>query len=145
MPNRIIKESICTSDQIDGLTASAECLFYRLMVNADDFGLFDGRLKVIASKCYPLKSIDINSVQADLALLLAAKLIFLYEVDDKPFLKLSGWDKHQQIRAKRAKYPLPEQGSAINCNQLISSASNCPRNPIQSNLIQSNPIQSNPI
>ena len=43
MPNRIIKESICRSDQINGLTAFEEVLFYRLMVSVDDFGRYDGR------------------------------------------------------------------------------------------------------
>ena len=35
MPNRIIKETICTSDTIDLLNAEEERLFYRLLVNAD--------------------------------------------------------------------------------------------------------------
>ena len=36
MPNRVIKESICTSEQIDALTPFEEITFYRLIVNADD-------------------------------------------------------------------------------------------------------------
>ena len=39
MPNRILKESICTSESLVGLSAEAEVLFYRLIVKADDFGL----------------------------------------------------------------------------------------------------------
>ena len=44
MPNRILKESICTNEQIDGLTAFEETVFYRLIVICDDFGRFDGRI-----------------------------------------------------------------------------------------------------
>jgi hypothetical protein len=42
------------------------------------------------------------------------------------------WDKHQQIRAKKSKYPAPDEI----CNQMISNDIKCSRNPIQS---ESNP------
>jgi hypothetical protein len=132
MPNRIIKESICTSDEIDKLTAEEEVFFYRLMVIVDDFGLIDARIPILKSKCYPLKSIDINVIQANLASLVAVGLVNLYRVEGKPYLSITNWAKHQQIRAQRAKYPMPDEGVAITCNQLISDA------PV----IQSNPIQS---
>jgi len=143
VPNRIIKESICTSEQIDSLSQSAEILFYRLMVNCDDYGLFDARLKLVASKCYPLKSIEINSLRDDLASLQAANLVFLYEVDGKTYGKLTSWEKHQQVRAKRAKFPLPENGSEIICNQLIANVPGIQSNPIQSES-NPNPIQEEP-
>ena len=44
MPNRIIKESICTSDNVDQLTAFEETVFVRLIVNCDDFGRMDGMI-----------------------------------------------------------------------------------------------------
>lgn len=118
MPNRIIKESICSSEEIDALTPEQEVLFYRLMVAVDDYGRHDARLKIIASKCYPLKSIDIRSIQVNLDRLQEVGLIQLYEVEGRPYVCLSNWAKHQQIRAKRAKYPGPEESSDITCNQM---------------------------
>lgn len=141
MPNRIIKETICTDEQIDGLSESAEILFYRLIVNADDYGLFDARLKLVASKCYPLKSIDIKSIQVDLACLQAVNLVFLYEVDGKPYGKLVTWERHQQVRAKRAKFPLPKTGSEIICNQLLANVPGIQSNPIQSNPAKRDSVQ----
>ena len=47
MPNRIIKESIRTSDSINELNWFEEVLFYRLMVSCDDYGRFDGRIAII--------------------------------------------------------------------------------------------------
>lgn len=132
MPNRIIKESICTSEEIDLLTPEQEVFFYRLMVVVDDFGLMDARLSILKARCYPLKSIDINCMQMNLAALQAVGLIQLYQVNEKPYLSITKWANHQQIRAKRAKYPMPDEGSDINCNQLITNV------PV----IQSNPIQS---
>ena len=55
MPNRIIKESICTSDSINQLTPFQEVFFYRLLVNCDDYGRLDARPEVLASKLYPLR------------------------------------------------------------------------------------------
>ena len=49
MPNRVIKESICTSDTLDHLSADEERFFYRLLVQVDDFGGHGGRV-VIASQ-----------------------------------------------------------------------------------------------
>lgn len=136
MPNRIIKESICTSEEIDSLTPEQEVFFYRLMVNCDDYGLFDGRAKIIASKCYPLKSVDIKLIQEMLSALIQVGLISMYEVDGKPYLTISKWADHQQIRAKRAKYPMPSDGRLIvddiNRNQVIADAPVNQSNPIQS-------------
>lgn len=135
MPNRIIKESICTSEDIDALSDGAECFFYRLTVNCDDYGLMDARMPIIKAKCYPLKSIDINRIHLFLEELESRGLISLYEVDERPYLRLTSWSKHQQVRAKKAKFPTPEQGKPITCKQLISSDRKCHRNPIQSNPI----------
>lgn len=136
MPNRIIKESICTSDSIDQLTAFQETLFYRLIVRCDDYGRFDGRPKIISSSCFPLRDIRTQQIEEALRALTSAELVTLYQVGGKPFLQMKTWDRHQQIRAKRSKYPAPDgemNTSDIICNQMISSDSKCLRNPIQSN------------
>jgi hypothetical protein len=139
VPNRIIKESICASEEIDALTSDQEVFFYRLMVVVDDFGLMDARPAIIKAKCYPLKSIDINYIQVMLSALQTLGLIRMYMVSGKPYLSITNWAKHQQIRAKRAKYPMPDQADDSTCNQLISDAPVIQSNPIQS---ESNP---NPI
>lgn len=141
VPNRIIKESICTSDSIDHLSIEAERLFYRLIVNCDDYGVLDARLPIIKSKCFPLKSSDItdNQLHSWLVELEAQQMVFFYENSGHEYLKMSSWERHQQIRAKRPKYPLPGDenshkiSSEIIGNQMITNV------PV----IQSNPIQSN--
>lgn len=62
MPSRIIKESICTSDEIDKLSAFAEVFFYRLIVNCDDYGRFDARPKILGSRLFPLRDVRENQV-----------------------------------------------------------------------------------
>lgn len=135
MPNRILKESICTSDSIDTLSWFEECLFYRLIVNCDDFGRFDGRTSVIKNRLFPLKeSITLKNVSAAINNLARAGLVMPYECDGKPFLYLPSWNEHQNVRAKRSKYPEPSGVNTDDCKCMQMHA-NVP-------VIQSNP---NPI
>lgn len=128
MPNRIIKESICQSDSIDSLTWFEEVLFYRLIVVCDDFGRFDGRIQIIKGSCFPLKDVTLRQIATALDKLMTVGLVQGYEVQGRPYLQLSTWERHQQIRAKRSKYPACDD----TCNQMISFDIKCSRNPIQS-------------
>ena len=138
MPNRILKESICTSENIDDLSWFEEVVFYRLIVNCDDYGRMDGRSKILKARLFPLKSVTDKQISDAVQSLRTAGIVDLYFVDGKPFLQLRTWDKHQQTRAKKSKFPPP----VSTCNHLISSDINC--NQMISNVpvIQSNPIQS---
>lgn len=144
MPNRILKEGICTSDSIDSLSWFEEVLFYRLIVNCDDYGRFDGRTSVIKNRLFPLKeNITAQSVKKAIDKLATVGLVALYEFEGKPYLQLPTWEKHQIVRAKKSKYPPFDtdlKASANICMQMQSNESKCFRNPIQSN---TNPIRNN--
>lgn len=136
MPNRILKESICTSDTLDQLNSFQETVFYRLIVNCDDYGRMDARPKVLAARLYPLKDIRAEQIENALRALSSAGLVILYEVDGKPFVQMKTWERHQQIRAKKSRYPSPDgakTSSENTCNHMSADVSKCPRNPIQSN------------
>lgn len=133
MPDRIIRESICTSDTLNQLSDFEERFWNRLIVNCDDYGRFDARPTILKSRLFPLmESKTKKDMTGALDKLASVGLVELYEVDGKPFLRVVTWDKYQRIRAKRSKYPEPV-GS---CCQMTSYDSTCPRNPIQS---ESNP------
>lgn len=125
MPNRILKESICTSGNLNQLSPQEEVFFYRLIVICDDFGLADARPQILRSKCFPLKvdAVKEKDMEAWLAALVKAELCFLYEVDGKRYLKMTTWDGHQQRRAVKPKFPPPEG----NGYHLISPDSKPPR------------------
>ena len=133
MPNRIIKESICTSPNVDVLSRDAEVFFYRLIVQCDDYGRMDARRAILRARCYPLQIDRVSEAQigAWLAELEAAGLVALYHVDASEYLHVQTWEKHQQVRAKRSRYPAPPTHDS-NGNHVIADASICPRNPIQS-------------
>lgn len=126
MPNRILKESICTSDSINKLSWFEEVLFYRLMVNCDDFGRYDARPAVIKGKLFPLKgNVTIKTVTDAINKLASAELVTLYQHEGKPYLYLPTWNDHQTIRAKKSKFPDPSESTCIhmnaneiNCNQM---------------------------
>ena len=130
LPNRIIKESICTSEDIASLSMGAEILFYHLMVKVDDFGVYFGNEQIIKNTCFPLKSseIKVKQVESWLNELVKAGLLFAYVAEDgKKYVQFTKWAKHQQIRAKKSKYPLFDS----TCNQLLADDCNSCRNPIQ--------------
>lgn len=145
MPNRILKESICRSDQINSLSPFEEVLFYRLIVNADDYGRFDGRVAIIKNLLFPLKeSIRAEQIEKAIKALSSAELVDCYTVAGKPFVRLTGWDRHQSIRAKKSKYPSPEDADKhgeATCEHLQSSESKCKQMLANVPVIQS---ESNP-
>lgn len=118
MPNRIIKENICKSDSINQLTWIEEVIFYRLIVNCDDFGRLDARPKILKALLFPLKDgVTTSQIMNALNSLSIAGMVQVYEYDQKPYLQLINWGKHQTIRNQKSKYPKPPD-IAFNCNQL---------------------------
>lgn len=116
MPNRIIKESICTSDTLAQLTAEEERLFYRLLVQVDDYGRFDGRAAIVLASCFPLllNEIAVDKIEAWLQRLAEVGLIKFYHVDGRRYLYVTKWSKHQTPpRANKSKYPAPPDGPVM--------------------------------
>ena len=135
MPNRILKESIRTSDTIGELSWFEEVLFYRLIVSCDDYGRFDGRTAIIKGTCFPLKDVTNKNIEDALKKLVSVGLVRHYEVAGKPYLQLSTWQSQQNIRAKKSKYPNPDEGKDI------TFANNCEHMDTDVSVIQS---ESNP-
>lgn len=136
MPNRIIKESICSSQDIDDLKAEEEVFYYRLWVNCDDYGRFDARTPILKSKLYPLReNMKSSDIKRYLATLISKEMVEIYTVKGIEYGRVVAWEQHQQIRAKRSKYPGIDEADCIG-NHMISDDGICPRNPIQSNPIR---------
>lgn len=131
MPNRILKDSICTSETLNGLSWFEEVFWYRLIVTCDDFGRMDARTTILKSRMFPLKPMVTNkAIELALKKLSTVGLVALYEFEGRPYLQLVTWMKHQQKRATHSKYPAPN----IICNQLISNDINC--NQMKSNVFE---------
>ena len=136
MPNRIIKESITTSDTINSLSWEAECFFYRLIVNCDDYGRMDGRTPVLLARCFPLRigKVKEPDIKKWLDELVRGDFVLMYR-NGHEYLQVKAWDDHQQVRSQRSKYPAPTDDGI----QLISSDINGNQSKSDAPVIQSNP------
>jgi hypothetical protein len=105
MPTRYLKPGICDSDRIDKCDPLAETLWYRLLVNVDDYGRLDARPAVVKARCFPLKEFITNDeVEALLRTLAYANLIQLYtDVCGCRYLQICLWDNVP--RSKESKFP----------------------------------------
>ena len=140
MPNRIIKESIKTSDNIDKLTWFEEVVFYRLLTTVDDYGCYDGRVIVLKNELFPTKeNVTKKQVEEAILKLESVGLLVRYSANDLPYIYLPSWDSHQRVRNKHRKYPEPTEDNRLtaNCGQ-VSASCQSESNPIQS---ESNPIR----
>lgn len=126
MPNRILKESIRTSPEIDQLNYFQECMFYRLIVSADDFGRYYGDPVLLKSFLFPRKE-DVKAAEIDEALQIMNKLglITLYlDAKGDRYLFFTSWKKHQQQRSNKSKFPDPVQNATANDSNLKSDDGN---------------------
>ena len=115
MPNRIIKESICYSDDLDKLTPFEETVFYRLLVRVDDFGRIDARPGFLKSMLFVTKQgITEKNIKEAVARMASLGLVRLYEVDGKSFLMFPKWHLHQRVRNSKEKYPSPQDADMGN-------------------------------
>lgn len=139
MPNRILKESICTSEKISGLTDFEFRLWAGLITQADDAGRGDARPAIIKGRVFPLRErISAKDIDASLHALAAKGCVSLYTVGGKPYFWFPSWAEHQRIRNCVPKYPGPEDSDnlpqlAADCGNSPQSAADCRLNPIQSN------------
>lgn len=124
MPNRWLKADILSSDRWNGVPDAAQSLYVRVLLVADDHGRFDGRVSVIESACYPLKTIARNCAQM-LAELEQVDLIRGY-LDEKgrPFLVIPRF--YERPRSK-SRFPAPPEGllEKQECTHLFADAYKC--------------------
>ena len=129
MPNRLIKDSIHTSEKVNALSDFQFRLWVNLITYVDDFGRGDARPAVIKGACFPLRDRVTNKdIEAALNMLADTGCVGLYKVDGKPYLYFPNWESHQRIRQKVSKYPSPAE-----CGELRQSAAECGELRLESN------------
>jgi hypothetical protein len=105
VPNRLLRDGICTSEAINLLSAEEEVMFYRLLVVCDDYGYADARPAILKAQCFPLKeSVTLAAIERWLQSLSGKGLVARYRKDEKPYLAVNKWE--QRVRS-RQKYPGP--------------------------------------
>lgn len=158
MPNRIIKESLCSSEKISSLTDFEFRLWIGLITQADDTGRGDARPAIIKGHIFPLRDrITVKDISVALHGLAAKGCISLYDIDGRSYFWFPSWAKHQRIRDAKPKFPAPPseelsfQSENSDLDQFAATrgdsrqlAATRGEPPQVAALIQSNTIQSNP-
>ena len=141
MPNRIIKESICSSEKLNQLSDFEFRLWVGLITYVDDAGRGDARPAIIKGRIFPLRErITSKEIESALNHMAVIGCIALYEVDGKPYLWFPTWKVHQRVRDCRPKYPEPPERG-----ELPQVAADCGSRARESNPIQSeSESESNP-
>jgi hypothetical protein len=121
MPSRMLHEAICTSIKLSRISFEAEVLYYRLQVNADDFGRFYATESIVRNACFTAGKCKPLNVEKYLKELHDAGLIRLYDCDGERYLVIEKWDEKQRQRATKSKFPSPP-ALADNCGQLTANA-----------------------
>ena len=128
MPNRIIKESLCSSEKIASLSDFEFRLWIGLITQADDAGRGDARAAIIKGHVFPFRErVSIKDIDAALQVLAAKGCVALYKVDGKPYFLFPGWVKHQRVRDCKPRFPEPPENdgspqSAASCGELPQAA-----------------------
>lgn len=131
--SRLIRRAILDSERFNSLSWSAQNFFLRLLLVADDYGLYDARPVMLRSVLYPLAldKVSVSDVSSGLAACEEAGLVRRYSVEGKGYLQIVGYGQRQRTAAK---YPLPpwqgENGGklqqiAAGCSKLRQVAAGC--------------------
>lgn len=106
------------SEKVDQLSSQAEVFFIRLCMKADDYGSFHGNPKLVKASLYPLRSDSLR--EADITRWMAecqkAGLLFFYQADSKPFVRIMNFG--QRLRNKKKRFPDVPDGFAASCGEL---------------------------
>lgn len=109
MPNRIIKESILTSPNLNKLSEAGENHFYRLLLITDDWGCAEVTPAVIKGKCYPLKTqVTITNIETWNRELIDNKILKTWEERDRIYGEYITFDVHNDLSERHnPKTPCP--------------------------------------
>lgn len=115
---RTIKPEFWTSEQVVDCSAHARLMFIGLWNFADDGGVHPTNLKRIKMNIFPGDEIELSTVRRLIDELEAVGLIELYEVENKEYLRITGWLAHQKIEKPSYKYPnragvVPKRGDKL--------------------------------
>lgn len=114
MGNRILKESITTSEKLAKLSHFEFRLWVGLVTQADDYGCGDARASIVRNFVFPLQE-DVTTKDVERAMKRLEKVgcIRVYRVEGKPYFWFPNWLEHQRLRNHKPKFPQPPELEAV--------------------------------
>lgn len=102
MPNRVIKDSIHTSEKVNRMSDFQFRLWIGLIVSADDNGCGDARPTIIKGRVFPLRDVvTTKSISKALSSLCEIGAIQIIATDGGSEYKLIGWEELQPDAGRR--------------------------------------------
>lgn len=127
---RSIKPEFWTSEDVASLPWEHRLLFIGLWSYVDDNGVGRDVERLIASSLFPLEEDPretLATVSRGLQWLDGQGLVTRYEVDGRPLLYITAWDKHQRIdKPNKPRYEPPTCENAV-IRETLSESSRDPR------------------
>lgn len=108
MPNRVMRDGLIYSGPVNTVSIDAECLFVRIVLAADDFGLIEVDPVFLKARCLPAREVSVSRIAALSKELFDSGLLRPYEHGGKRYAAVDKWD--QRRFAKKPKYPMPPWG-----------------------------------
>ena len=112
MPSRVVRAEINSSESLSRVSLGADLFFRALITVVDDYGRNDARPAFLKAQCFPLRDeVDRDLIGEWLHELEGEGCVRVYEVDGRPYLELTGWEKHrgQGRRAETSRFPGPRK------------------------------------
>ena len=137
MGNRILKDSILTSQNLNRLNWFEQVMFTRLIVSADDYGIFFADSVLLTRMLFPRDpSVTEDMIREGLDRMEKEHLIKRYTVKAEPYLQLVTWKNHQRLRESKKHHPFPEDADGAETVSPVSESALCatdgePRNTAQ--------------
>jgi hypothetical protein len=105
---RTLKPEMWADEKIGGLSRDARLLFVGLITMADDEGRLRAMPAAILGHVFPYDDDAPRKLAKWLEQIEMYGLIVRYEHAGKPYISLSGWERHQKInRARKSDLPAP--------------------------------------
>jgi len=120
--SRMIREGFLDSEKVAALSWRTECFFHRLLLVADDYGLFDARPTVLRTRLFPmhLDKVSNQDIQDCLHETEAAGLVRAYCVGGKDYVQIINFGQRRQSKPK---FPLPPDDGDSPCNTVNHGSS----------------------
>ena len=109
MPARVVRGEINESASLSRVSLEADLTFRALIVAVDDYGRLDARPEILKAKLFPVRKVTEKRLTGWVQELADEGCVLLYEVSERPYLYLTGWEHHRGSgrRAKESRCPPP--------------------------------------
>jgi hypothetical protein len=115
MPSRVVRGDINASESLSRVSLEANLTFRALITAVDDYGRFDARPEILKGILFPLQaSVTPAKILRWVRELDAEGCVQLYWGEDgRPYLYLTGWERHRGTgkRGGKSRYPEPSPRS----------------------------------